>query len=147
MFQDRKARDIHRYNELAQASNEFEKIPQIVIIIDELADLMAVARSEVEDSIVRLAQLARAAGIHLIIATQRPSVDVITGIIKAKSSQWDEAMKVFDGWNNLLKEMEWVSLFNLYHITRADLQGRIELERGDYERAIERIEEWRKETL
>ena len=89
-FADQGVRDLKGYNEkaLSQGSDTPEedriyKMPQIVIIVDELADLMMVAGKEVEESICRLAQLARAAGIHLIIATQRPSVDVITGLIKA----------------------------------------------------------------
>jgi len=76
-------RDIHRFNELAARRGDLEKLPYIVVLIDELSDLMMVAPTDVEDCICRLAQMARAAGIHLVVATQRPSVDVITGLIKA----------------------------------------------------------------
>lgn len=76
-------RDINNYNKLAESDPEIEPLPRIVIVIDELADLMMTASDDVETAICRLAQKARAAGIHLIIGTQRPSVDVITGLIKA----------------------------------------------------------------
>ena len=82
MFADAKARDIGDYNELARKDGQFPPLPLIMIVIDELADLMMAAGNEVEDSICRLAQMARAAGMHMVIATQRPSVDVITGLIK-----------------------------------------------------------------
>ncbi len=88
-FADFNVRDLKGYNQKVESMREKgeedapAKLPQIVIIVDELADLMMVSPGEVEESICRLAQLARAAGIHLIIATQRPSVDVITGLIKA----------------------------------------------------------------
>ncbi len=82
LFSESGVRDIKGYN-LHAEENGLETLPQIVIIIDELADLMMVAHDTVEDSVCRLAQMARAAGMHLVIATQRPSVDVITGIIKA----------------------------------------------------------------
>ena len=89
-FADVNVRNLIGYNEKVKEMKEkgmegedFQPLPQIVIIVDELADLMMVAPGEVEDAIVRLSQLARAAGIHLIIATQRPSVNVITGLIKA----------------------------------------------------------------
>lgn len=83
LFASKGVRDIKGYNEAIEKEGLAEKLPQIVIIIDELADLMMVAAKDVEDAICRLAQMARAAGMHLVIATQRPSVDVITGIIKA----------------------------------------------------------------
>ena len=83
LFAEKGVRDIKGYNAAIEKEGGTGKLPQIVIIIDELADLMMVAAKEVEDAICRLAQMARAAGMHLVIATQRPSVDVITGIIKA----------------------------------------------------------------
>ena len=89
-FAEHSVRNIQGYNDKVESAviagadgEKLPKMPQIVVIVDELADLMMVAHGEVEDAIVRLSQLARAAGIHLVIATQRPSVDVITGLIKA----------------------------------------------------------------
>ncbi|MFA9456035.1 DNA translocase FtsK [Halalkalibacter sp. AB-rgal2] len=88
LFSHTGTRNIEGYNELVRRQNEEEDakqpmLPYIVVVVDELADLMMIASGDVEDSIARLAQMARAAGIHMIIATQRPSVDVITGVIKA----------------------------------------------------------------
>ncbi len=83
MFAEDGATDLKSYNEKAEMTEGMDKVPQIVIFIDELADMMLVAGKEVEDSICRLAQMGRAAGMHLVVATQRPTTDVITGLIKA----------------------------------------------------------------
>jgi len=83
MMSDMGVRDLESYNSIVTAEEDGQKLPQVVIIIDELADLMMVAAKEVEDSICRIAQMGRAAGMHLIIATQRPSANVITGLMKA----------------------------------------------------------------
>ncbi|MBQ4546138.1 MAG: DNA translocase FtsK [Oscillospiraceae bacterium] len=106
LFADNGVRDIAGYNKLADSRDDMQRMPKVVIIIDELADLMLVASSEVEDSINRLAALARAAGMHLVVATQRPSVDVITGVIKSNigsriafktASQVDSRTIISDG--------------------------------------------------
>ena len=80
---DAGVRDLESFNKVARSTGEYETMPRIVVVIDELADLMLVAAKEVEESICRVAQMGRAAGVHLVIATQRPSADVITGLMKA----------------------------------------------------------------
>ena len=82
-LEELRARDIESYNRKVQRRKEYETMPRIVVLIDELADLMMSAAESTETTIVRLAQMARAVGIHLIVATQRPSTDVVTGLIKA----------------------------------------------------------------
>lgn len=83
LFRENKVRDIESYNRLARRRKKVKSLPHIVLIVDELADLMMTAPEEIEKQLVRLAQMARATGIHLVLATQRPSTDVVTGLIKA----------------------------------------------------------------
>ncbi|MCL2151950.1 MAG: DNA translocase FtsK [Oscillospiraceae bacterium] len=83
LFAETNARDIEGYNQIARGTGEREPLPQIIVVIDELADLMMMAAKEVEESVCRVAQMGRAAGMHLIIATQSPRADVITGLMKA----------------------------------------------------------------
>ena len=83
LMSDAGVRDLESYNSIMESEEDGQKLPQVIVIIDELADLMLVAAKEVEDSICRIAQMGRASGMHLIIATQRPSADVITGLMKA----------------------------------------------------------------
>ncbi len=83
IFSEHNVKDLSGYNALAKTTDELEHLPSVVVVIDELADLMLVAAKEVEESICRVAQMGRAAGVHLVIATQRPSADVITGLMKA----------------------------------------------------------------
>ena len=82
-FSEHGVKKLEEFNRLARASEDLETLPSVVVVIDELADLMLVAAKEVEESICRVAQMGRAAGVHLVIATQRPSADVITGLMKA----------------------------------------------------------------
>ena len=83
MFSEKGVKDLAGYNALSETDEDVKKLPTVVVVIDELADLMLVAAKEVEESICRVAQMGRAAGVHLVIATQRPSADVITGLMKA----------------------------------------------------------------
>ena len=83
MFSEKGVKDLAGYNALSETDEDVKKLPTVVVVIDELADLMLVAAKEVEESICRVAQMGRAAGMHLVIATQRPSSDVITGLMKA----------------------------------------------------------------
>lgn len=153
LFKETGVRKLESYNKLMESTGG-EKIPQLVVIIDELADLMMVAAKEVEDYICRLAQLARAAGIHLIIATQRPSVDVITGLIKANipsriafavSSQIDSRTILDKGGAEKLLGMGDM----LYHPSGARTATRVQgafVSDAEIERVLEYIKENTGET-
>ena len=82
-FSEHNVKDLASFNRMAAQDGTLQRLPTVVVVIDELADLMMVAAKEVEESICRVAQMGRAAGVHLVIATQRPSADIITGVMKA----------------------------------------------------------------
>ena len=83
-FSEHNVKDLASFNRMAAQDGTLQRLPTVVVVIDELADLMMVAAEEVEESICRVAQMGRAAGVHLVIATQRPSADIITGVMKSK---------------------------------------------------------------
>ncbi len=143
MLKERGARNVDNYNKIAEETGEFEKLCRIVIVIDEMADLMIASPKEVEDSIARLAAMARAAGMHMILATQRPSVDVITGTIKnnipsrialAVSSQIDSRTILDEGGaENLIGYGDM-----LYHPMGSSLHTRVQCCFVD-DREVERV--------
>lgn len=153
LFKNSGVRKLEMYNKLMEKTGG-EKVPQLVIIIDELADLMMVAAKEVEDYVCRLAQLARAAGIHLIIATQRPSVDVITGLIKANipsriaffvSSQVDSRTILDKAGAEKLLGMGDMLYFPTGARSTTRVQGAF-VSDGEVERIVEHIKETSPET-
>src|SRR5699024_4229730 len=137
LFQHSSTRNIEGYNEAIRKQNEAldekqSELPYIVVIVDELADLMMVAGKEVENAIQRITQMARAAGIHLIIATQRPSVDVITGLIKnnipsriafAVSSQTDSRTIIDSGGE--IKLIGKGEMFNVANVDQLEQEFKV----------------------
>ncbi len=166
LFSERNVRNIKGYNKFCEANPDIPKMPHIVIFIDELSDLMMAAPNEVEDSICRLAQMARAAGMHLVIATQRPSVNVITGVIKANipsrislsvSSQIDSrtiidtagAEKLLGYGDMLFKEMSKPVRVQGAFLSDAEVENVVEFIKGQKEGSYDEeiIEEIEKHSI